>query len=449
MRKFIYSLLLILIALVSYGQEEHQAELIPAGGGKFPLITDVYLKGGLRSVATLADRDAIPSLRRSTDMFVYVSANSVLYQLNSDLNTWRVSSVGGSINQPKVDSSVNSLLGKANEWIKPQTFNQNVVYNGYVSFQNGAAANKLNSPYYAIGGSRYYTPSSNFTLLESDKFSWHVVKPQANNLHITGISPVGYLGVYTITNIDTVNNYDIIIDATSRVKTKTGAAITLPARYSATFYSKLLGTDTIPCLVQIGEVSQQNGVPITRTITINGVTFDLSQNRSWSITAGVSKFNNRTGDILPQAGDYSSFYPSITGAYSDPSWISSLSQSKIVYTGSLSQYIRGDGSLSTFPVLKITNKNMTALVTTGNGQLACSTGISTTPVNGGYVAVYLNGLLVNTGDGVKTTEAYFSGDNGTTARSLSAIQAGDKLYWNGNIANRDLDTNDNISFLYI
>ena len=38
-------------------------------------------------------------------------------------------------------------------------------------------------------------------------------------------------------------------------------------------------------------------VPTTRTLTINGTTYDLSANRSWSIVAGLSSFNTRTGAI--------------------------------------------------------------------------------------------------------------------------------------------------------
>jgi predicted heme/steroid binding protein len=38
-------------------------------------------------------------------------------------------------------------------------------------------------------------------------------------------------------------------------------------------------------------------VPTTRTITINGTSYDLSADRSWSIVSGVSSFNTRTGAI--------------------------------------------------------------------------------------------------------------------------------------------------------
>lgn len=107
------------------------------------------------------------------------------------------------------------------------------------------------------------------------------------------------------------------------------------------------------------------------------------------------------------------------------------------------------GSIPPAGVPKTSNKGMAALTTTADNQLACSVGIASTPVNGGYVSVYVNGLLINVGDGVKTKDAYFSGDSGLTARSLNAIQVGDKLYWNGSIAGYQLSSTDLISFLYI
>ena len=50
-------------------------------------------------------------------------------------------------------------------------------------------------------------------------------------------------------------------------------------------------------------LSGLGGVPNTRTLTINGTTYDLSANRSWTIAAGVSSFNTRTGDITLTSAD--------------------------------------------------------------------------------------------------------------------------------------------------
>lgn len=103
---------------------------------------------------------------------------------------------------------------------------------------------------------------------------------------------------------------------------------------------------------------------------------------------------------------------------------------------------------ATSPVLKIENKNMTAALTTADFNLACATGLSFTPANDGYVEVIVNGVQEGLGDGVKTNSCYFSADSGTTAKNISAITAGDLLYWVGSVAGYQLDATDKIDFNY-
>jgi hypothetical protein len=47
-----------------------------------------YGKGGYRSVADVAERDAIPQLRREAGMAVFVTSLQKEYRLGSDLTTW-------------------------------------------------------------------------------------------------------------------------------------------------------------------------------------------------------------------------------------------------------------------------------------------------------------------------------------------------------------------------
>jgi hypothetical protein len=54
---------------------------------------------------------------------------------------------------------------------------------------------------------------------------------------------------------------------------------------------------TIPSVLGYTPVSQ------ARTLTINGTTFDLSADRSWTIASGVTSFNTRTGAITLTSGD--------------------------------------------------------------------------------------------------------------------------------------------------
>lgn len=64
-------------------------------------------------------------------------------------------------------------------------------------------------------------------------------------------------------------------------------------------------------------------VPASRIITINGTAFDLSADRTWTIAAGLTSFNTRTGAITLTSGDVTGalgFTPSAnnhTHAYAD------------------------------------------------------------------------------------------------------------------------------------
>ncbi len=100
------------------------------------------------------------------------------------------------------------------------------------------------------------------------------------------------------------------------------------------------------------------------------------------------------------------------------------------------------------------NKNMVASATSADGQVATVTTVTITPAtasggSGGYIGVAVNGVLYVVGDGTKVGVAcYFSGDGGTTARSMLSVVAGDSLYWNGSIAGFELIASDRIDFLY-
>ena len=55
----------------------------------------LYGKGGLRTVADVTERDAIPAARRESGMLVYVTSLAAYQQLGSDLTTWSSFSSGG------------------------------------------------------------------------------------------------------------------------------------------------------------------------------------------------------------------------------------------------------------------------------------------------------------------------------------------------------------------
>ncbi len=76
--------------------------------------------------------------------------------------------------------------------------------------------------------------------------------------------------------------------------------------------------------------------PVTnaRTLTINGTTYDLSANRSWTVAGTAAIWGNITGTLSNQTD----LQNALNAKYNNP-------------TGTISQYIRGDGTLATFPTL--------------------------------------------------------------------------------------------------
>jgi len=94
---------------------------------------------------------------------------------------------------------------------------------------------------------------------------------------------------------------------------------------------------------------------------------------------------------------------------------------------------------------------MAAQATTADGDLAVSTTVAVTPRSDSLVYVDVNGVAVNVADGdanKAVSEAFFSGDGGTTGRFIKDVTAGDELYWNGSIAGYELAGTDRVTFLY-
>lgn len=62
--------------------------LLPVAGQKFFLMEDIYLRGGLRIVPTLADRDSMHASVRKVRMIVITADDGKIWQLQPDNRTW-------------------------------------------------------------------------------------------------------------------------------------------------------------------------------------------------------------------------------------------------------------------------------------------------------------------------------------------------------------------------
>lgn len=108
--------------------------------------------------------------------------------------------------------------------------------------------------------------------------------------------------------------------------------------YTITLADGSLADDIVEVIAYAPETSfidLSGYVPTSRTLTINGVTYDLSANRSWTVTAGLSS----VGLSMPSGFTVSNSPLTANGTIS------------VIGAGTTAQYIRGDGSLATFPAL--------------------------------------------------------------------------------------------------
>jgi len=154
-----------------------------------------------------------------------------------------------------------------------------------------------------------------------------------------GLVVDGTVTFNSVTNATTDTDRFIVIDS-GIVKYRTGAEI----------------------LSDIGGQAAGSFVPTSRTLTINGINFDLSADRSWTITAGVSSVSAGTGISVN----------STTGAVT------------VTNTGLLSAEAGAGISVSTTSgTLTITN------TITNNNQLTNGAGYATTS----YVTTQINNLV--------------------------------------------------------
>ena len=87
------------------------------------------------------------------------------------------------------------------------------------------------------------------------------------------------------------------------------------------------------------------------------------------------------------------------------------------------------------PILATGNSAMPASTTVADGDLATATTIVKANFDGSRLAIFVNGVRYNIGDGTKVgVPCYISGDAGVTARAFSAVVAADTIRWNGSIA---------------
>jgi hypothetical protein len=149
-----------------------------------------------------------------------------------------------------------------------------------------------------------------------------------------------------------VQDEGAIIDATAQFLNFVGAGvtvtqngngvdITIPGGGGGSVWGSITGTitnqtDLVTYVAAQIAAALVNYVPNSRTLTINGVTYDLSANRTWNVGTVTSVSATVPSPTTP-AFSVSVTNPTVTPAIA------------ITANGTTSQYVRGDGSLATLP----------------------------------------------------------------------------------------------------
>jgi hypothetical protein len=190
----------------------------------------------------------------------------------------------------------------------------------------------------------------------------------ANLLDYYGNNPSGRYPVYAYnTGVQQFSDSILVGFNTGVVNAATGAISDLPSGVVANFNGRVIGSNAVNSneFVTLSQVGSY--VPTSRTLTINGVTFDLSADRSWSIASGVTSFNTRTGAITLTSGDvtgalgftpYNATNPA--GYTSNLGTVTSVSGTGTVSGLTLSGTVTSSGSLTLGGTLSLTSANVTS-----------------------------------------------------------------------------------------
>lgn len=194
-----------------------------------------------------------------------------------------------------------------------------------------------------------------------------------------------------------------------------------PAQGALSYYPLTGNPSNFLTGITSGQVTTALGyIPVTngRTITINGTSFDLSANRTWTV-----------GDVLS------------TGSYANPSWITSLAWSKI--TGiptTLAGYGITDGVTSTSLSSTLSNYVTSSSLTTTLGSYATTASLTSglagkeNTITTGTTAQYWRGdkswQTLNTVAVAESTNLYYTNARARAALSLTTTGTGAATYDN-------------------
>ena len=258
-----------------------------------------------------------------------------------------------------------------------------------------------------------------------------VTKNQFDN-YITGVTwkqevRVKTTGNITLSGTQTVDGVALALNDRVLVASQTTQANNGIYLVKSTAWTRTVDADapeeisTAAVLVRLGTANKNTQWTCTNAtdpvIGTDAITFGQLSGAGTYTNGSSMSLSANVFDVNYSALD--GHYVQLAGSYSNPSWITNLASSKITYPGTTSQYLRGDGSASTF---------LTDVQTVGDARYENK--IATHTANGVYYGdgsaaiqdnnfQYDPALVALTLIGKNNTPGFAMGNQPTTGATLS------------------------------
>lgn len=163
-------IILTLFTLSSYSQSKVGAEGDLEPTGNFPVVKNRNVKGGLHSVKTIVERDAILASFKDSGMIVYVDDSSIYYKLSNNLSTWSelIPTTGFSVRDFYKDS-MQTMYAKKHV-VSIDTLTGVITYNDSTTSTLSVGGNNMANADLIFNGDRVHNGNKFNMIMDSIKY---------------------------------------------------------------------------------------------------------------------------------------------------------------------------------------------------------------------------------------------------------------------------------------
>lgn len=363
-----------------------------------PVVWDAFIGGGLRSVGTTAERDAINAGRRKEGMWVYVADDQHMYSLSTNLTSWLdLGQVGTNMFSGGLSGSGTS--GAIPKFTGTDSIGDSILSESGTVVSSSGSVNVVTE--YQIGGFPVIRNYSDNISIGNNNLSGFYSQSGVDNIGV---------GYHAIDTLSTGNENIAIGPLTMEIATSasrntiigslSGQSITTGANNTAIGYSSLNANSTAIHNIAVGSFSLLNTTS-SDNIGIGFNSLAINSSGIKNIAIGTESLYNNNGNANISVG-YQSLFSNTSGGFN-------------IAIGNASQRngVSSINNVSIGPNALFENIDGEASVAIGYNALQNATSVSRTVAIGGY-----------SGNGVTTGNNNVLVGSSITSASYNQITSG-------------------------